>query len=211
MKHRKIFISHSGLDNDLVDSFDRSLKAIGAEPFLAERQVATGENVPEKIGSNIRDSNAFVPVLTQNSLGNQWVNQEIGYAYRWREAHAIDSPYLFPIVEETIKSSVKGFLGIPVTEYIALDPAEPADSIYRLLLSLRNYIDRNWQVFDYLTITCPSCRRSFRRNIPSQEGINKAIDLNESLETECKICQRRVTIDPLTLIAKGSSSGYRWE
>src|SRR3989442_11455607 len=109
MNWKKVFVSHSGLDNNLVVLFEKSLKAIGIEPFLAERVVAAGESIPSKIGSHIRDSNAFVPVLTKNSLGNQWVNQEIGYAYRWKESQGIDSPYFFPLLEEGFIEPVKGF------------------------------------------------------------------------------------------------------
>ena len=59
MDHQKVFISHSGLDNEIIEKFERSLKVITIKPFLAEQFVATGQNVPKKIAEHIRDSNAF--------------------------------------------------------------------------------------------------------------------------------------------------------
>src|SRR2546425_3964799 len=106
MDHQKVFISHSGGDNEIIEKFERSLKTITIKPFLAERFVATGQNVPKKIAEHIRDSNAFVPFLTRSSLSNQWVNQEIGYAYSWREAQEIDPPYFFPVLEEGLQHSI---------------------------------------------------------------------------------------------------------
>ena len=152
-----------------------------------------------------------MPVLTKNSLGNQWVNQEIGYAYRWKESEGIDYPYFFPVVEDGLREPAKGFLGIPVTEYIPLKRTEPEEAIYKLLLSLRKYIDRNEYTLRTLTLTCPVCKRTSETSIPPQEAIDKAIERDESLETDCQVCKRRVAIDPQTLVAEGSSSGYRWE
>ncbi len=211
MNYKKVFISYSGLDLEIVQRFDLSLKAIGIEPFLAERFVATGQNVPEKIAKHIRDSNAFVPFLTKKGLANQWVNQEIGYAYCWMESEEIDPPYFFPVVEEGQGQFTKGFLGIPVVEYIPLRSGDFSEAIYRLLFDLRRYIDRNWAVLEKLSITCPSCKRSFARDIPSQRDINEAIKGKEPLETDCKICNRRVAIDPYNLLAQGTTSGRRWE
>src|SRR5207245_4824813 len=135
----KVFISHSGLDNDLIDHFDKSLKVVGITPFLAEQFPATGENVPKKIAFHIRESNAFVPIMSKKSLSNQWVNQEIGYAFHLLESQDRNPPYFYPAVEKGLGDSVKGFLGIPVTEFILLDRDNPKEDIYRWLLALRKY------------------------------------------------------------------------
>jgi hypothetical protein len=167
---KKVFVSHSGKDNDLIDRFQKSLKAVGIEPFLAERVVAAGQNVPKKIAGHIRNSNAFVPFLTKSSLSNQWVNQEIGYAYRWKEEREIEPPYFFPVLEENLEHSAKGFLGIPVTEYIPLKLSEPKHAIYKLLLSLRKYINRNLDVIEELHITCSACaKKILKRNTTARE------------------------------------------
>jgi hypothetical protein len=210
MDWQKIFISHSGQDNNLIDQFATSLRAIGSIPFLAERFPATGENVPEKIAEHIRDSNAFVPFITRASLGNQWVNQEIGYAYCWMKTQSKDPPYFFPIVEDGLGQSVKGFLGIPATEYIPLMISEPKLAIHDLLLGLRKYVDRYLSVFEKLVIKCPNCKREFSEDIPPQRDIEEAIRKKEPLETECTICKRRVSLNPYTLVAEASIGGHRW-
>ena len=207
---KKVFVSHSGKDNELVDQFALSLRAIGVDPFLAERVSAAGLSVPKKIAENVRDSNAFVPLLTTNSLSNQWVNQEIGYAYRWKEEQVIDPPYFFPVLEESLKHSVVGFLGIPVIEFIPLKRSDPRDSIHKLLLGLRKYINRNLEVLDQVYLTCPICMQRFSTSIPPQETIEEAIENGEPLERVCGECRHTMTIDPYTLQAAQHVGGRRW-
>jgi hypothetical protein len=186
------------------------MKAIGIEPFLAERVVAAGQNVPKKIAGHIRTSNAFIPFLTTSSLANQWVNQEIGYAFRWMEEREIDSPYFFPVLEERLNHSAKGFLGIPVTEYIPLRMDEPNQAIYKLLLSLRKYINRNVDVLEQLYIICPACMRRFPTEIPPQEKIDAAIEKKKPLERVCRSCHVTMTINPYTLMVEAHVGGQRW-
>src|SRR5437879_5150558 len=131
MNYRKVFFSYSSLDIQTVEVFQRSLRAIGGEPFMAEQFMATGQNLPDEIAEHIRDSNAFVPFITRNGLTNQWVNQEIGYAYGWMGQQGIDEPYIFPVVESGLGNGVRGFLGVPNTEYIELMMPDGAEAIYK--------------------------------------------------------------------------------
>jgi len=76
---KQIFISHAESDLDLID---RILSPIQNLPF--DLIISVAEPEPGRIHTNITNqiSNAdvFIPVLTQDSKDNQWVNQEIGYA-----------------------------------------------------------------------------------------------------------------------------------
>jgi hypothetical protein len=101
---KKIFISYSSLDKkrlkvmkDLITKTEIFEAIIIADNREALRPLAT------KVQKGIRDSDYFVPILTENSKYNQWVNQEIGYAT------ALDKK-IIPITESQIINDLKGFI-----------------------------------------------------------------------------------------------------
>jgi hypothetical protein len=70
--------------------------------------VITREHTPakllaKKVEDGINEATYFVPILTSNSIKNQWVNQEIGYAYAKGKT-------IYPIVEQEIMGNLKGFV-----------------------------------------------------------------------------------------------------
>jgi hypothetical protein len=54
----------------------------------------------------IDTSKYFIPLLTSNSISNQWVNQEIGYAV------AKGKSKIYPIVEKKIINDLRGFISL---------------------------------------------------------------------------------------------------
>ncbi len=57
----------------------------------------------EKVKEGIDEATFFVPILTGDSISNQWVNQEIGFA----EAKGVS---ILPVVEQEIIPRLKGFI-----------------------------------------------------------------------------------------------------
>ncbi|MEM0050598.1 MAG: toll/interleukin-1 receptor domain-containing protein [Candidatus Bathyarchaeia archaeon] len=86
---KNIFISYASEDMGLVKSVASSLWNIGLDPIKAEDTRAHDKSSIEKIKESIRDSNVFVVIFTNNSISNQWVNQELGYAERVPGDHSI--------------------------------------------------------------------------------------------------------------------------
>lgn len=58
----------------------------------------------DKVQNGIKTSNYFIPILTENSFQNEWVNQEIGFA------SAFENIKIIPIVEKQIMNKFKGFI-----------------------------------------------------------------------------------------------------
>jgi hypothetical protein len=208
MRWEKVFISHCGDDNRIIEWMEKSLSAIGIQPFIAERLIGAGRNIPHGIAVNIEDSNVFLPVITKNSLGNQWVNQEIGYAYCYRRTNP--NPFIIPLVENGLVNSTKGFLAIPqVTKYVPLDLNDLRQTIFELMVNLRKYVDRNYLTLKTLTVNCPVCSEDFTIQLPSQEFIESAVKRGRPLQSTCTNpdCKKRVVIDPYTLRAMKKIGG----
>lgn len=100
----KIFISYSNVDRAKMISLRKriemhnSLKAI----VVADERKAS-KLLTEKVKDGIKACDYFVCILTEESILNQWVNQEIGFAT------ALDKS-IRPIVASGILDELKGFI-----------------------------------------------------------------------------------------------------
>jgi len=100
----KIFISYSNVDRAKMISLRKriemhnSLKAI----VVADERKAS-KLLTEKVKDGIKACDYFVCILTEESILNQWVNQEIGFAT------ALDKS-IRPIVASGILDKLKGFI-----------------------------------------------------------------------------------------------------
>ncbi|MEM3192161.1 MAG: toll/interleukin-1 receptor domain-containing protein, partial [Candidatus Parvarchaeota archaeon] len=158
----------------------------------------------EKIKESIRDSNVFVVIFTNNSISNQWVNQELGYAERVRETTPY--PLIIPVVEKEIASNVKGFYNKSVTDFIMFDEGDSASMIHDLLKDIRKYVNRNF-VVDKVRIRCPHCGNVQEYGaVPSQDDIEKAITKNESFSYNCKQCVKVINLNPKTFQIIGTDN-----
>jgi len=75
----RIFIGYSREDLNAVKKIVQVLKELGHEPVW-DQNIMPGEEFTNAIKNLIAHSHIFMPFLTENSHGNAWVNQEIGYA-----------------------------------------------------------------------------------------------------------------------------------
>jgi hypothetical protein len=102
-----IFISYSHEDIELMEYLKNK---INSKPKLNAIVVPEiKDNLAynsDKIIKAFKDSKIYLPILTSNSITNQWVNQEIGYAF----SHYREVKNIMPIVEKEISSQLKGFI-----------------------------------------------------------------------------------------------------
>lgn len=102
---RKVFISYAhDDDNKRKMLYRRILKAeAGLDPVVIVNRQFPGKPLADKVAEGIQECEFFVPILTKAALKNQWVNQEIGYAF------ALKKP-IVPIVASSILHHLKGFI-----------------------------------------------------------------------------------------------------
>jgi hypothetical protein len=101
-----IFISYCSENINKVNSLKRyiskneMLKAI----FVADRR-SPKTSLAAKVKEGLKSADYFVPILTKESINNQWVNQEIGFV----EARG-SKVKIFPVAEHSILKKLKGFI-----------------------------------------------------------------------------------------------------
>lgn len=101
----KVFISYSNDDKNKMVALERSIERCfdNIETIVVSRKISPGVPLSEKVKTSIEECDVLIPILTNKSLINQWVNQEIGYA-------VAKNKDIFPIVESDIIGNLKGFI-----------------------------------------------------------------------------------------------------
>lgn len=82
----KIFLSHKGADKSVVRDFDKTLKAIGFEPWLDEDAMVAGDTLERALLKGFNDSCAVIFFVTENFLDENYLETEINYALAQKRA-----------------------------------------------------------------------------------------------------------------------------
>jgi hypothetical protein len=72
-----IFLCHSSKDKPFVKSLASKLAAEEIKVWVDEAEIKKGDSLSEKIGSAIDEMSCFAVILSNNSIGSQWVNREL--------------------------------------------------------------------------------------------------------------------------------------
>jgi len=185
----QVFISHSGDEAELV-SLEAALRRVELiEPYVAEWYQAAGIGLGDKIIFGLDQSRVVLALLTSNSINNEWVNQEIGYA----RAKQI---FIIPVVEDGVAK--KGFLdGL---QHIRFDRYDFDTTIAEIINRLRTALPRFFfdpQIVNFW-IKCPHEGDKYRAVLPSQEAVNAAIKEGIKFSFNHQTCRTTVYVEPKT-------------
>ena len=79
------FISHSTKDNWMARQISKAIEESGSKggtkTFLDEKDIETGDSIPDSIRKNIKDCDEFLILLTKDSVRRPWVLVELGAAW----------------------------------------------------------------------------------------------------------------------------------
>lgn len=103
----KIFISYCHDDDRKREILQEVLEKHNYTPVVVANSNQPTTRLSQKVKDGIKDADYLIPILTKNSVGNQWVNQEIGFAEKLSDEKKIE---IIPIVEDTIFQTLKGFI-----------------------------------------------------------------------------------------------------
>ena len=78
----KIFISHARQDDDFVHRLAKDLQKAGVDPWLDDRELASGELLSEKIRAAIDGADSLAVVVSKNFIDSDWVRQEAELAIK---------------------------------------------------------------------------------------------------------------------------------
>jgi len=80
-EHERVaFISHSAKDKPFVRRLAADLVANGVKVWIDEQRTLVGDSVPEKIAQGLAESDFFLLVVSQSSVGSSWVKKELSSA-----------------------------------------------------------------------------------------------------------------------------------
>lgn len=139
----KIFISHSSYDKYWVDWIANNAKNFGIEPYLYEYDIQPGKSVSEKVKKEIRNSDAFVVLITANSQYSSYMQQEIGVAEGLGKR-------IIPLVQPGISDSVLAML--KGREYIPFDFNNPNEAVSKLLAYLQKQKEIKQNEFTFFIV-----------------------------------------------------------
>ncbi|MEQ1513070.1 MAG: toll/interleukin-1 receptor domain-containing protein [Lysobacteraceae bacterium] len=78
------FISHSSKDKPIARRLLRRLRMLGSDAYLDENDLRIGDQISSALKRNIRTSDFFLVVWTENARQSAWVGKEIKYALQSR-------------------------------------------------------------------------------------------------------------------------------
>lgn len=134
---KKIFISHSNKDMDLVAGAAKALRLFGFAPYVAEEHAKPGENLWDKIAENMADSDAALVLLTKNGTASYDVREEIGCAQMRRRLERKDRAFeIIPVVTDTKDADRIGG-SLAGREYVRMDTGKEDGGMGDLVSAVR--------------------------------------------------------------------------
>ncbi|MDF3821885.1 toll/interleukin-1 receptor domain-containing protein [Leptospira sp. 96542] len=106
----KLFISYSEKDKKKITLIE---KVFSDTPEIELIIIANNKSemvtLTKKVTDGIKKADYFIPILTKQSITEQWINQEIGYANAYKETKN-ESINILPVAEKSILNNLKGFI-----------------------------------------------------------------------------------------------------
>ncbi len=193
MTGEQVFVSHAPTDLELVQDLFSTVKNFPFGVHIALEEVGSGRS-RKRLEGRLANSDMVVAVLTDASVENQWVNQEIGYAV------AKGIPVL-PLY--TNKRHRHGY--ISDVEGVAIDRENLSFTIFNLLCRLRGELAPlgalsvpNWYIRFPCTIT--GCTHPVTLDLKQgQTKLWKRHKHGHLLSTTCEECGSTYYFDPATI------------
>ena len=76
----QVFVSHATADKWIARVICEKLEAAGAKTFIDDRDIKGGDDIPDEIRRQIKQSKELLVLLTPQSVDRRWVTLEIGMA-----------------------------------------------------------------------------------------------------------------------------------
>jgi len=103
----QVFVSHATADKWLATMFCEKIEETGASTFRDDRDINGGDDIPEEIRKQIRQSRELVVLLTPESVDRAWILLEVGAAWGRRKNYRI-VPVLCHVTVDAIPDIIKG-------------------------------------------------------------------------------------------------------
>ncbi len=112
----QVFVSHATADKWLATTFCEKIEEVGAATFRDDRDINGGDDIPEQIRTQIKQSRELIVLLTPKSVDRPWVLLEVGAAWGWRKNYRI-VPVLFHVTVDAIPAIIQGKKAFNLNEF----------------------------------------------------------------------------------------------
>lgn len=112
----QIFVSHATADKWLAVTLCEKIEAVGATTFRDDRDIDGGDDIPDRIRSQVKQSRELVVLLTPESVDRPWVLLEVGAAWGWRRDYRI-VPILCHVTVDAIPDIIKGKKAYQINDF----------------------------------------------------------------------------------------------
>jgi len=189
----KILISNSLDDKKLANAIKNALDRVSEfKSYFSEEYPIKGENTSYKIQNAIEDCDFMIAIFTKDSINDQLINQEIGYAYKVKQ---INNKLKILIVTE-MNLELGGLVRYANEEIIKMDKRKIDLLLHNIIWSIRKSIPNGLSNNTLkLKIKCCGCRdlndnpNEFFGLIPSQTDIKKNYSSEKNtLNYYCPYC-----------------------
>jgi TIR domain len=111
----QIFVSHATADKWLATILCEKLEEAGASTFRDDRDIDGGDEIPERIRTEIKRSRELVVLLTPSSVTRPWILLEVGAAWGWSKAIRI-TPILCHVDVDPIPGIIKSKKAVHIND-----------------------------------------------------------------------------------------------
>lgn len=114
-KPYRVFLSHATADKWIARTLCEKIEQQGAETFRDDRDIDGGDDIPESIRLEIKQSDEVVVLLTPLSVGRQWVLLEVGAAWSLGRIRIV--PVLYHVDVDPIPEMIKQKKAIHLNDF----------------------------------------------------------------------------------------------
>jgi TIR domain len=91
------FISYNHLDHKEAERLRATLEANSIKTYIFQRSLKPSKNILQSVRDSIEKCDAFIPVLSPNSLRSRWVARELGLTRSLHKKRGQEYPIVIPV------------------------------------------------------------------------------------------------------------------
>ena len=130
----KIFLSHKGVDKQLVRRYKNALEVVGFEPWLDEDAMPAGTNLDRAILQGMQNSCAAVFFITPNYVDDGYLAKEIDYAVQ--EEHVKKDRFKIIALVLEDESGKKGEVPVMLRRFVFQAPDHELTGFHQIIRGL---------------------------------------------------------------------------
>jgi hypothetical protein len=115
-KPYQVFLSHATSDKWIAKVLCERIEQTGAVTFRDDRDIRGGDDIPEEIRLQIKNSREIVVLITPESVGRQWVTLEVGAAWG-RSKRVRILMVMYHVSMDPIPDMIKNKKAIPLNDF----------------------------------------------------------------------------------------------